>query len=221
MRMHCGATRARRGFTLIELLVVIAIIAILAAILFPVFARARENARKATCQSNLRQIGMATMMYAQDYDETMPKCYMGLDYSVRWYYRSPTNPGMLFPYTKNSMVFKCASGGCYGANREILLSNNQGPALPVASLTAPAVTVMFADVTLWHCDPVTGLGGNDAWGLGLSRWSAFESRLDKGCYGGGCMLARHMEMAMVCFADGHVKAMHPLTTERAPFQWAP
>ena len=57
MRMHCGATRARRGFTLIELLVVIAIIAILAAILFPVFARARENARKATCQSNLRQIG--------------------------------------------------------------------------------------------------------------------------------------------------------------------
>ena len=117
--------------------------------------------------------------------------------------------------------FQVRLGGCYGANREILLSNNQGPALPVASLTAPAVTVMFADVTLWHCDPVTGLGGNDAWGLGLSRWSAFESRLDKGCYGGGCMLARHMEMAMVCFADGHVKAMHPLTTERAPFQWAP
>jgi prepilin-type N-terminal cleavage/methylation domain-containing protein/prepilin-type processing-associated H-X9-DG protein len=64
--------RALRGFTLIELLVVIAIIAILAAILFPVFARAREKARQAACQSNLKQIGTAFMMYAQDYDETMP-----------------------------------------------------------------------------------------------------------------------------------------------------
>ncbi|NLC58402.1 MAG: prepilin-type N-terminal cleavage/methylation domain-containing protein [Armatimonadetes bacterium] len=61
--------RKQNGFTLIELLVVIAIIAILAAILFPVFARARENARKANCQSNLKQIATAAMMYRQDYDE--------------------------------------------------------------------------------------------------------------------------------------------------------
>ena len=62
----------RRGFTLIELLVVIAIIAILAAILFPVFAQAREKARAATCVSNLKQIGNAMMMYVQDYDERLP-----------------------------------------------------------------------------------------------------------------------------------------------------
>ena len=61
----------KRGFTLIELLVVIAIIAILAAILFPVFAQAREAARKASCQSNLKQIGTALLMYSQDYDEMM------------------------------------------------------------------------------------------------------------------------------------------------------
>ena len=65
-------TRRRRGFTLIELLVVIAIIAILAAILFPVFAQARESARKASCISNTKQLGLGVMMYAQDFDETYP-----------------------------------------------------------------------------------------------------------------------------------------------------
>src|SRR5439155_13821342 len=64
----------RKGFTLIELLVVIAIIAILAAILFPVFARAREKARGASCLSNMKQIGLAIIMYTQDYDETLPVC---------------------------------------------------------------------------------------------------------------------------------------------------
>src|SRR5476651_819462 len=67
--------RSRHGFTLIELLVVIAIIAILAAILFPVFARAREQARRTSCLSNMKQIGLALFMYAQDYDETLPERY--------------------------------------------------------------------------------------------------------------------------------------------------
>ena len=67
--------RAKRGFTLIELLVVIVTIAILAAILFPVFSRARENARRASCQNNLKQIGTAIMQYTQDYDEKIPSLY--------------------------------------------------------------------------------------------------------------------------------------------------
>ena len=73
-KRSCSESAIKRGFTLIELLVVIAIIAILAAILFPVFARARENARRASCASNLKQIGLGLMQYVQDYDEGHPFC---------------------------------------------------------------------------------------------------------------------------------------------------
>lgn len=111
---------SRRGFTLIELLVVIAIIAILAAILFPVFARAREAARSASCRSNLKQLGTAMMIYAQDYDETcipINNCSgtqllptgqpslsqtCGPNWWVLWNH-------LLHPYTKNFGVFNCPS----------------------------------------------------------------------------------------------------------------
>jgi prepilin-type N-terminal cleavage/methylation domain-containing protein/prepilin-type processing-associated H-X9-DG protein len=96
-----------QGFTLIELLVVIAIIAILAAILFPVFARARENARRASCQSNLKQIGLGIAQYAQDYDERMVPCYQGEG-------SSSTNlllpfHTLLQPYVKSAQIFRCPS----------------------------------------------------------------------------------------------------------------
>ncbi|MBU0611205.1 MAG: DUF1559 domain-containing protein [Armatimonadetes bacterium] len=99
---------SRRGFTLIELLVVIAIIAILAAILFPVFARAREKARQTTCLSNMKQLGMAVNMYAQDYDELLPT----EDYA---YVGDGNDPGdgswrgVIMPYCKNSQLFFCPS----------------------------------------------------------------------------------------------------------------
>jgi len=92
----------RHGFTLIELLVVIAIIAILAAILFPVFARARENARRASCLSNLKQLGLATMMYGQDYDELLP---VGATQGNPL----PNVTLALEPYVKNRQLFYCPS----------------------------------------------------------------------------------------------------------------
>lgn len=97
----------RKGFTLIELLVVIAIISLLAAILFPVFARARENARKAACMSNLKQIGLAIDMYVQDYDETYPMAIMDTPTGVKYAYWYE----LLAPYIKNTQVFFCPTAG--------------------------------------------------------------------------------------------------------------
>jgi prepilin-type N-terminal cleavage/methylation domain-containing protein/prepilin-type processing-associated H-X9-DG protein len=94
----------RKGFTLIELLVVIAIIAILAAILFPVFAKAREKARQASCVSNIKQIMNGALMYAQDYDETFASFLQGADPWVYW-------PHQLQPYIKNWKVYRCPSNG--------------------------------------------------------------------------------------------------------------
>src|SRR5262245_218992 len=98
------ADRNRRGFTLIELLVVIAIIAILAAILFPVFAQAREKARQATCASNLKQITLGVLMYVQDYDETFPVWDSAVATALDW-------PDQVQPYIKNKQVSGCPDAG--------------------------------------------------------------------------------------------------------------
>jgi prepilin-type N-terminal cleavage/methylation domain-containing protein/prepilin-type processing-associated H-X9-DG protein len=91
----------RSGFTLTELLVVIAIIAILASILFPVFAHAREKARQTSCASNLKQLSLAFICYADDYDETMPPSFNAANY---WF-------EVLQPYVRNTQIFACPSAG--------------------------------------------------------------------------------------------------------------
>ncbi|MFP3903547.1 MAG: prepilin-type N-terminal cleavage/methylation domain-containing protein [Armatimonadota bacterium] len=98
----------RRGFTLIELLVVIAIIAILAAILFPVFARAREKARQSSCLSNVKQITLSLLMYTEDYDETAP--FANITYTgVKWM-------DAVEPYTKNDQIYICPTMKQYNKN---------------------------------------------------------------------------------------------------------
>lgn len=104
LEIRQSVTRPTRGFTLIELLVVIAIIAILAAILFPVFVRARENARRSACQSNLKQMGLASLQYVQDYDERYPNvgAANATGQVISW-------TTQLFPYAKSRQIYVCPS----------------------------------------------------------------------------------------------------------------
>ncbi len=102
--------RPRRAFSLVELLIVIAIITILTAILFPAFARARENARRASCQSNLKQIGLGLLQYAQDFDECLPFALVGANSRVTGdHYSGYTWQDAVFPYVKSEALFNCPS----------------------------------------------------------------------------------------------------------------
>ncbi len=140
----------KRGFTLIELLVVIAIIAILAAILFPVFAKAREKARQASCLSNVKQIMLATLQYAQDYDERLPAGYYN-----NWNSVNPYTPEIgIMPYAKNIQMFVCPSVVGYSITNNLVTPSqtwtasygfniNQQGALGV--ITAPAQMIYTVD----------------------------------------------------------------------------
>lgn len=154
----------RRGFTLIELLVVIAIIAILAAILFPVFARAREAARQSSCLSNLKQLGSGTMMYIQDYDETnlranniasysLPNGTLSTSTNCLWMYQ-------LYPYVKNAQVYSCPSDAAakfsstaYTGTLGYGFNDNYGiGGLALAAFQRPAETLIFADTNYYLVD---------------------------------------------------------------------
>lgn len=159
----------RRGFTLIELLVVIAIIAILAAILFPVFARARENARRTSCSSNLKQQGLIMAMYTQDNDEGFPFAIVshattGADTPIGgvwsngyWYWQqslgayhnnlSDTSGGGIFlcPSSSKPTTPYRGSSGHYGVNTLIMPTSATGTPLTLAAIISPASTYMIMD----------------------------------------------------------------------------
>jgi prepilin-type N-terminal cleavage/methylation domain-containing protein/prepilin-type processing-associated H-X9-DG protein len=159
------ANRWNRGFTLIELLVVIAIIAILAAILFPVFAKAREKARQASCMSNLKQLGAALTMYTEDYDGTYPRGqFWPFDSSHTWIM-------VLDPYVKNTQVFRCPSAGndpysygyniaFWGAGNPVNGMHGINDARPVseADVPTPAETIWVVDFgRYWGCGEEFGI----------------------------------------------------------------
>lgn len=209
----------RTGFTLIELLVVIAIIAVLAAILFPVFARARENGRRASCQSNLKQVGLGLLQYAQDYDEKLARAWYGVGNGgsnstdkYKWM-------DAIFPYVKSEQVFNCPShsftapGGAFklrsGTNYGSYAINasywgdgdfEQSPAGELnTSLTAiqdPAGCIWIGDSSAhfefaWENKADQPPVATDASG---SRYPDY-------------LIQRHLDTIPVLFCDGHVKSV--------------
>ena len=138
-----------RGFTLIELLVVIAIIAILAAILFPVFAKAREKARSASCLSNVKQLALAVMMYAQDYDERTP-CGCGYRATGNLKWAGAPWWVRIEPYAKNTQLYACPSldyawGTYWDHWMQRSYSRVQRLNTKLGSIQSPASTVLFGD----------------------------------------------------------------------------
>lgn len=196
----------RKAFTLIELLVVIAIISILAAILFPVFARARENARRASCLSNLKQIGLGVMMYVQDYDERFP------------YYYYPTEGDtwidVIQPYVKSKQVFHCPSFSFsneplhqYGANARFIPNPAGNVTYTLSYLDGASGLYMLMDNGNYKINPQYAYNSNN--------WEYLPGSGDVGgiCDNAGppdrgyedCMSGRHFDGVNMLFADGHVK----------------
>jgi prepilin-type N-terminal cleavage/methylation domain-containing protein len=213
--------RARNGFTLIELLVVIAIIAILAAILFPVFAQARESARQAACLSNCKQIGLAWTMYMQDYDERVSGPYIyDLDAKGKQV-GLHTVVDLLQPYIKNLNVWACPSFGpleatckpaCFGTTYEYFggLTYNDflDTGTSMAQVDSPASTLVIADANWWE---VYCMGHFDVDHAAVGGgWScAYEARILKRHHGSP-VTGKVQDPAWnfnAIFVDGHAKSL--------------
>ena len=219
----------RSGFTLIELLVVIAIIAILAAILFPVFARAREKAHQTSCLGNVKQITLGVMMYMQDYDERLPGTYIytdphadpyeGLTWMPRVYpyivsgtssgrggvFTCPSWPGQ-FPLNKPSQfVLPSTPPISYGMNYYLNISYYEG-GMALAQVERPAETILLGDSGPGRVSQSYNWSTGMGYLINATRLDYF---LDTPTCLGYCVYTRHNGMANVGFVDGHAKAAGP------------
>jgi prepilin-type N-terminal cleavage/methylation domain-containing protein/prepilin-type processing-associated H-X9-DG protein len=220
-------SRCRRAFTLVELLVVVAILSVLAAMLFPVFGRARENARRSACASNFRQLGLGIMQYAQDFDETLPPFsykahygYAGGD-GARW-------ADLIFPYVKSPQVFDCPSAttkmailpggrffdaGTYTCS--LVTPSTEEPigvaGRKLAEIEETATTLMLVEDG--RLDTSGGLPGSSETRARLlpllgEPIDKLAQRID-GCRHAGCDAADVQAYAFnATYADGHVKWVH-------------
>ena len=225
----------RRAFTLIELLVVIAIIAILAAILFPVFAQAKAAAKKTQCLAQVKQIGLASTMYAGDYDDTLaPKGWgaynpdTGIVEDHQWWggsafdfgtFENTYRPefGLFYPYMKNRALNDCPTAASdfgstsegvtgYGVNPNVLVAS--GPAVSATAMDAPADTILMAD------NAKTFISGS---GADLGRVEVVDSPSRNQGVGAGRLMARHNRQANVAWTDGHAKSVSVTTAPESAF----
>ena len=210
-----GASTRRNGFTLIELLVVIAIIAILAAILFPVFARARENARRASCMSNMKQIGLGFLQYTQDYDEKYPTQLTAAGDTAYAYAFDPAQINWVngvFPYIKSQQIFACPSQKVISLNApgdspvSYMMNGMLDRGIAGGGITEAQVTESARTYLLWEA------GGTYDWSR---RYPNDCTPAMTGCDLGAVPFVGiappmiHLDGANYGFVDGHVKWAKP------------
>ena len=235
--MNTWIQRRRQAFTLIELLVVIAIIAILAAILFPVFAQAREKARQASCLSNGKQLGLGLLQYVQDYDETYPSGSGSTFIGIGW-------AGEIYTYVKSTKVYSCPDDSynppkagdqviSYAYNAALCRTDKLGNGTPLgvsgsaAKLTAPAKTVMLcecaripgrpanspndASLSYGNLSPVTEGFRLYVFGNAGIGGSLATGQLTPGFgYAADSLnIPRHVDGSNYSLADGHSKFLRP------------